>query len=179
MEGSEWFQNLELWRPHGLFTFDNKNDVDRIIASEPWSFEKYLVAMQKYDKETLIGEVKFERVSLWIQLHGIPPRNMTKEAALKINGVIREVTIPKDFKEIDGGNFLQLQVSVDLSLPLCRGRLITLKNGKQVWISFKYERLPNVCYWCGHLTHDDRECEIWIDSEGTLKSEDRQFSPGL
>lgn len=72
-------------------------------------------------------------------------------------------------------------MSIDLSLPLplCRGRLITLENGKQVWISFKYERLPNVCYWCGHLIHDDKECEIWIDSEGTLKPEDRQFGPGL
>ncbi|XP_050278167.1 uncharacterized protein LOC126719681 [Quercus robur] len=162
-----------------LFTFDNKNDVDRIIASEPWSFDKHLVAMQKYDKETPIDEVKFERASFWVQLHGIPPKYMTKEAALKISGVIGEVTVPKEFKEIDGGNFLCLQVSIDLSLPLCRGRLISLENGRQVWISFKYERLPNVCYWCGRLTHDDKECEIWIDNEGTLKPDDRQFGPGL
>ena len=162
-----------------LFTFDNKNDVDRIIASEPWSFDKHLVAMQKYDKETPIDEVKFERASFWVQLHGIPPKYMAKEAALKISGVIGEVTIPKDFKEIDGGNFLQLRVNIDLSLPLCRGRLISLEKGRQVWISFKYERLPNVCYWYRRLTHDDKECGIWIDSEGTLKPEDRQFGPGL
>ena len=89
-----------------LFTFDNKNDVDRIIANEPWSFDKHLVAMQKYDKETPIGEVKFERASFWVQLHRIPPRYMTKETTLKISGVIGEVTIPKDFKEIDGESFL-------------------------------------------------------------------------
>ena len=64
---------------------------------------------------------------------------MTKEAALKISGVIGEMTVPKEFKEIDGGNFLRLRVSIDLSLPLCRGRLISLENGRQVWISFKYE----------------------------------------
>ena len=60
-----------------------------------------------------------------------------------------------------------------------RGRLITLENGKQIWISFKYERLPNLCYWCGCLTHDNKDCETWIDSEGTLKLKDRQFGPGL
>ena len=38
---------------------------------------------------------------------------------------------------------------------------------------------PNLCYWCGRLTHDNKDCEIWIDSEGTLKPEDRQFGPGL
>ena len=62
---------------------------------------------------------------------------------------------------------------------LCRGKLITLENEKQVWISFKYERLPNLCYWCGRLTHDDKDYKTWIDSEGTLKLEDRQFGPGL
>ena len=40
-------------------------------------------------------------------------------------------------------------------------------------MSFKYERLPNICYWCGRLTHDDRDCDLWIDSEGTLKTEQR------
>jgi len=28
-----------------LFTFDNKDDVDRIISSKPWSFDKHLVVM--------------------------------------------------------------------------------------------------------------------------------------
>jgi len=62
---------------------------------------------------------------------------------------------------------------------MCRGQLITLENGKQVWITFKYERLPNFCYWCGRLSHDDRDCELWIESEGTLKTEERQFGPRL
>ena len=42
-----------------------------------------------------------------------------------------------------------------------------------MWISFKYERLPNLCYWCGRLTHDDRDCE------GLLKVEQREFGPQL
>ena len=163
-----------------LFTFDNyKVDVDRILSSEPQSFNKHLVVMQWYEKEVPVGEVKFDRASFWDQLHGIPPRYMTLEAALKISNMIGEVSQPKEFKEVDGGNFLRLKVQLDLSLPLCRGHLISLENGKQIWANFKYERLPNLCYWCGRLTHDDKDCEIWIDSEGMLKPEDRQFDSGL
>ena len=44
-----------------LFTFDNKGDVDRILSSEPWSFDKHLVAMQQYEKETPISDIKFEK----------------------------------------------------------------------------------------------------------------------
>ena len=61
----------------------------------------------------------------------------------------------------------------------CRGRLISLENGKQTWVSFKYERLPNLCYWCGRLTHNDKDCEIWLQSEGTLRPEECQFGSGL
>ena len=165
--------------PTILFTFNNKNDVDRIISNEPWSFDKHLVVMRKYEKETLVADVKFDKASFWVQLHAIPPRYMTMEVALKISEVLGVVSCPKEFKEMDGGNFLCLKVSLDLTLPFYHGRLISLENGKQIWISFKYEQLPNLCYWCGRLTHDDKDCEIWIDSEGILKLEDRQFGPRL
>ena len=93
---------------------------------------------------------------------------------------MREVFPPTDPKIFDGRHFIQIQASIDLSLPLCRGRLISVgEGGKQVWIPFKYERLPNMCYWCGRLTHNDRDCELWIDSEGTLTPEQCEFGPYL
>ena len=83
--------------------------------------------------------------------------------------MVGEVSQPKEFKEVDGGNFLQLKVKLDLSLPLCHGHLISLENGKQIWVSIKCQRLLNLCYWCGRLTHDDKDCEIWIDSSLRLR----------
>ena len=41
------------------------------------------------------------------------------------------------------------------------------------------ERLPNLCYWCGRLTNANKECELWIESEGTLRPEQRQFGPSI
>ena len=125
--------------------------------SEPWSFDKHLVLMQRYEKDTSIHEIQFNRASFWVQVHGISLRYMTMEAAEKICAVIGDVSRPMDPRESEGGMFLCLKISIDLSLPLCRGRLISLENGKQTWVSFKYERLPNLCYWCGQLTHNDKD----------------------
>ena len=46
-------------------------------------------------------------------------------------------------------------------------------------MNFRYEHLPNICYWCGKLTHGDRECPLWIRSRGTIKDGDQQFGAWL
>ena len=104
---------------------------------------------------------------------------MTLEVAVKICEVVGDVLQPVAPNVFDGGSFLRVQVSVDISLPLCRGRLISLNNEKQVWVSFKHERLPSVCYWCGWLTHNDRDCECWIENEGTLRNDQKEFGSDL
>lgn len=99
--------------------------------------------------------------------------------AEKISAVIGEVSQPTDSKEVDDGNFQQVRVSIDLSLPLCRGCIVSLKNVKQTWIRFRYKRLPNLCYWYGRLMHNDKDCQVWIESEGTLQLDQRLFGPSI
>ena len=43
-----------------LFIFDKKEDVDRILRSERWSFDKHLLVMQGYEGETPLEDIKFE-----------------------------------------------------------------------------------------------------------------------
>lgn len=35
-----------------LFIFDNEADVDHILSTEPWSFDKSLVVLEKFDRNT-------------------------------------------------------------------------------------------------------------------------------
>ena len=92
-------------------------------------------------------DIRFEKTKLWVQIHGLPIKYMTIEVAKKIGSVLGEVFVPTDPKVFDGGHFIRIQASIDLSTPLGYGRLISIgEGGKQVWVSFKYERLPNLCY---------------------------------
>ena len=108
-----------------------------------------MVVVQRYECETPLEDIKFERTTLWVQVHGIPTKYMNIGAAKKIYGVVGDVFRQSDPRLFDGGNFIRVQVSIDVSLPLCRGRLVSLNNQTEVWVTFKYERLPNICYWCG------------------------------
>ena len=79
----------------------------------------------------------------------------------------------------DGDNFIRVRVTLDINLPLCYGRVVTFESGDKRWVAFKYERLPNLCFWCGRLNHDDKSYERWIQSKGTLQVSEQQFGPFL
>ena len=70
---------------------------------------------------------------------------------------------------------MRIHVLIDITKPLCRGRIISLDSNDDHFISFKYERLPNICYWCEKVSYADKDCTIWLSSKGSLKVEDQQF----
>ena len=161
-----------------LFIFESETEVEKVLNAEPWCLEKHLVIMQKYDKSMASKELKFEKTRFWVQVHGLPYKFMNVKAE-KICEVVRQVIHSNDPIETEGSNFMRIHVEMDISLLLCRGRVVSMENGKKSWITFKYERLPNICYWCGRINHSDHDCEIWLDSEDSSTETQKQFRPSL
>ena len=158
-----------------LFTFESKEEVERIMSNASWSFDKHLIVLQWYDKEIPIKDLKFDKVPIWVQLHDIPLRFLNKAVAEKLYAVVGTIWQDVDEAETDGGSFLRMKVIIDINKPLCRGRLISLPHGEQSWVAFKYERLLNICYWYGCLNHGDRDCDLWVESEGSLTKESQAY----
>jgi len=46
-------------------------------------------------------------------------------------------------------------------------------------VSFRYERLPIFCHWCGVLNHDFKECDLWLQSKGELRIENQEYGSWL
>lgn len=70
---------------------------------------------------------------------------------------------------------MRVTMAVDITKPLCIGQRVTWDHSSDGWTSFKYERLPNICYWCGQLSHNDKHRIIRLQSKGSLSVEDQQF----
>ncbi|XP_030958511.1 uncharacterized protein LOC115980404 [Quercus lobata] len=162
-----------------LFSFDSKEDVDRILAAKPWSFDKHIMVILRYNNSAVVNISDMATVSFWVQVHDIPLRFRNKDVAEYIYGAMGFVLQPENLNDCDGGSFIRVRVALNISLPLCQGRLITLDNDEVHWVSFKYERLPNLCYWCGCLTYSDKDYERWIESEGSQSKEDQHFGSWL
>ena len=162
-----------------LFVFDNKAEADKVIHSEPWTFDKHLIVMERYDTTSSLDDLTLDKTTFWVQVHGLPIKFMNVKAAEKICEALGTVIPTANPAESEGGNFIRVRVTMDITGPLCHGWLVSTGGEKQIWISFKYERLPNICYWCGCFNHDDKDCEVWLNSEGSLTVEMKQFGPSL
>jgi hypothetical protein len=162
-----------------VFVFEDEVDRERVMMGEPWAYDKYLIILQRIEKEDAIEDVVFRETSLWVQLHGLPIRRMNPEVAnTLISSLGRIEQISDGDTNTDGGQAMRIRVHLDVTKPLCRGRKARLEKGRETWISFKYERLPNFCYWCGLLSHSDKDCPKWLLNKEELRAEDQQFGLG-
>ena len=101
------------------------------------------------------------------------------KVGVEIGETIGTVIPLEHMKEMLGGDFLRVRVEIDVSKLLCRGRKTAINANEFIWVAFKYEKLPNFCYWCGRVSHVDKECEMWLASKGKLTQEKQEYGAWL
>ena len=130
-----------------LFVFMEESDVEKVLTGKPWSFDKYLVALKRVMRPIEVKGLNFDKASFWVQVHDLLLGSLNMRTASDIVSSAREV-VPgsSDVEEFEGGNYMRVWVSTDITKPLSRGRKVEFSNGEVSWVSFKYECLPNLCY---------------------------------
>lgn len=163
-----------------LFQFGLKEDLDKVLLMSPWSFDKYILLLHKLEAGETVTKVKFDRVSFWVQVHGLPTMYQTKDAGRLIGETLGKVEkVDVSDKGFCMGSHMRVRVMLEVSAPLCRGRLVCLGGSEPTWVDFKYERLPIFCYWCGMIDHDERDCLQQARSNVTPGAEEKQYGPWL
>ena len=130
-----------------LFLFQQEEDLDRVLMLSPWSFDKYLLVLHKLEPGEVVSQLKFNKASFWVQIHGLPTMSQTKVVGLRIGESLGRVEmVDVENKGFCLGNYLRIRVSIDISMPLCRGRMVRMGGLSPSWVDFRYERLPIFCY---------------------------------
>ena len=90
-----------------LFAFKGETDIEKILASEPWSFDKNLLALKRVLRQALVKGLVFYSVRFWVQVHDLLLGSMDMRTASDIVSAAGEV-IPgsSDAEEFEGGNFM-------------------------------------------------------------------------
>ena len=174
------FTGRDMGNNRVMFLFTDTADMEKVLANGPWSFDKYLILLKRFEDNQSFSKVVFDVCSFWVQIHDLPVRCMTSAVCEKIGNTLGMVEqVEKITEWHGGGNFMRVRVQLDITQPLCKGRKIWFGGEQDHWVSFKFERLPIFCYWCGQISHDDKDCTIWLNSRGKLTPDKQEYGAWL
>ncbi|XP_041009301.1 uncharacterized protein LOC121253336 [Juglans microcarpa x Juglans regia] len=172
-----WVQFKEMGHNKFLVEFQLQQDKQKVLQGRPWTFDRFLVCMEDLEGTLVQEGPSFSYEVFWIQIHNMPLVSMTHEIGQKLgSGVGSVIEVDYDGSSNAWGPFLRMKVKIDITRPLCRGRLLKLDD-KQVWLPFKYERLPSFCFQCGTIKHKEGGCSK--GSRGIYGKTSCDFGPWL
>jgi interleukin-1 receptor-associated kinase 1 len=165
-----------------LFRFSTKKDADTVLRNGPWSFDRNLLILHKVTGEEQPSDLNMHKVSFWVRVYDLPFKLRSEAMAKKLGNIMGsfEEVDPKDSNRT--GRFLRLKTSLDLRKPLKKGTKIKFQD-RNLWVDFKYERLPNFCFACGKIGHQMKECEEVDDVDennyNDIEEKSQAFGPWL
>uniref|UniRef100_A0A803NTP6 Reverse transcriptase domain-containing protein n=1 Tax=Cannabis sativa TaxID=3483 RepID=A0A803NTP6_CANSA len=114
-------------------------------------------------------------VPFWVQVYGIPfmckSHDLARFIAMEVGDLIE---IDKDTIKEGTGPYMRIRILLDVNLPLRRGMNIKfIRMGREFvkWLDFKFERLPDFCFFCGKLDHTKRYCVAFLQKCDELYTE--------
>ena len=142
------------------FKFNTEFDLERVFKGGPWTFDNQMLLLTKWKKGMKADNVELNHASLWVQIWGAPFDMISARVATEIGSRLGDVVeVERRRPKQDEANyFMRVKVALQLSKPLRRGGFIAGSDGERSWITYKYERLPILCHFCGLLGHDLHHC---------------------
>ena len=138
------------------FKFSSKYQLEWVEKCGPWSFDNNLLLLCRWKKGLTSTNISFTYSPFWVQIWGLPFKHMSQEIGKDIGSKIgRFIEVHKRSWQYDQAKFMRVRVDLEIDKPLRRGAYITSLDGERLWLSFKYERLPILCFICGKLGHDN------------------------
>lgn len=123
-------------------------------------------------------KVALVEIDFWIQIYALPVGYMSEVVGKQLGNFFGR------FLEYDTKNnstiwreYMRLKIRVDVRNPLKRKKKICKKDKTEVIVHCKYEKLGDLCFICGLISHTERFCKKKVDGEGT--SEPREWGGWL
>ncbi|KAK9148784.1 hypothetical protein Scep_007541 [Stephania cephalantha] len=122
----------------------------KVLNSGPWLFERCLFPVMQWREVLALIVDSFTTIGKRI-------------------GAVVEMGEGLSTKRIEPRKFMLVKVEIPLKTHLTRGLCLEDEEKNSKWVSFKYERLPAFCYYCGCLNPEEPCCPS--------KTEDRNKGP--
>ncbi|KAJ1395943.1 Zinc finger, CCHC-type [Sesbania bispinosa] len=161
------------------FFFDEEADVDRILRGNPWLFRNSWLNLRKWKRDLRLEEIDFGVVETRVQIWGLPPHCRTSKMGEKIGACLGPVKEAEVYENKERGQFVKVLVELNTTKPLLPGIPVGSKKDGITWVDFRYEKLPQFCYKCGEIGHEEDMCKHEVEQGSVDESPEHELGPWI
>ncbi|CAA0818673.1 Unknown protein, partial [Striga hermonthica] len=162
------------------FIFESREDLKKVASGTNWIYDNQYLILQEWQDNISSTHTSFDILHLWVHVYNVPFHWQSAEVGLKIGRLfkgVKNVTL-STAGDNGAGRVIRILAAINIKEPLLRCANVRLGN-KTIKVSFKYEKLVNLCYYCGKLGHLDRDCTKRIEDIAQNSLQEGQFGEWL
>jgi hypothetical protein len=105
--------------------FHEKDDMERVFVKSPWTFDKKLVQIVRFEGDLQPKAITCTSSAFWIRVFNLPIKSMIWEVGEDIGRAIGNLVEVDVFENgLGWGKHLRIRVEVDVTKPLLRGKIL-------------------------------------------------------
>ncbi|XP_019199083.1 PREDICTED: uncharacterized protein LOC109192836 [Ipomoea nil] len=133
-----------------LFVFFHKTDMERILNDGPWAYENATLVCRQVVDGMRPEDVVLDTVDMWVQVHGLPMGHTSEKILEQVGNYLGGfVKFDDRLLNVPWKAFYRIRVAIPVDKPIKRRMNFVKRDKSTCWVSFKYERLHNFCFYCG------------------------------
>ncbi|XP_026457315.1 uncharacterized protein LOC113358023 [Papaver somniferum] len=146
--------------------FQFLRDLEAMLQGTPWSIKEDFMLIERCKEDSLLKDYDFKYVCFWIHVYGLPFSMLNPSKVLNIIQNIGKPDPIDTTMAAKWGKYTRVRVQLDITKPLPKDMIITLKSKKKITIHFRYEKLPRMCFFCGFFGHVKKTISSSVKSFG-------------
>jgi hypothetical protein len=130
----------------------SKADLSRILDRSSWLLDKNMIILKK----VAVGEdpmtLPMNTTEIWVQVHQLPFGFMDEKVdALVGSHVGKMIRFDEEKNYGPWRKFMRVRAEIAVEAPLQQELVIERKEGENIKLVFKYEKLGKFCFVCGMI----------------------------
>ncbi|CAI0460517.1 unnamed protein product [Linum tenue] len=147
-----------------LVTFNNDQDYLHALTGGSWTILDHYLLVHEWSPSFITSDQPFKSVVAWVQFPELLVHFYHREVLFALGNLIgRTIKLDYHTEHLERGKFARLAVELDMTKPLAtRIRL----DG--AWQQVTYENLPQICFECGRIGHNEDRCSKKLGASSPL-----------
>ncbi|KAF4396746.1 hypothetical protein F8388_004714 [Cannabis sativa] len=171
LKETEWDVKIQDKHDTGMFlsfSFVSEHTQSRILAKMPWYLSNGLLILGKMVNTNESWKNDLTIFPIWGRILGVPTDLLTAKNTMRLESMAGAVISIQnsDVSRMVTNGFFRFQVWMSINKPVWPGYLLPWGDSK-CWVACKYEELPFMCFRCGKIGHNQKECSLeYTEIEG-------------